>query len=369
MSASNPAGDFESLARQYWNAWADLARKPAAAPSVPGWKEGLQWWSQLAGQGREGIDATVDRMNAQAGQWFGQMQNLAAAFAGRDAAPADIASAWRNALGGAEGNPMADMFRRMSGSEAHGMDAWLAQVQPFLGSLRGETDAWLGLPAFGLAREHQERAQKLVKAQLDYQQRTADYNAQLAKAAKEAFARFERKLAERSEPGRQVESGRALFDLWIDAAEEAWAEIALSAEFRRVYGEMVNAQMRLRLAVQGQIEQVAALLGLPTRSEVNGSHRKLAALEREVRALRRQLAAFDRAPAVDELPDAANEEPAPVRRPAREPERKPAASRAAAQQKPVPSKSAAPKPARKTLLPTVEAPRAATPKAKARKGR
>lgn len=331
MSSTNPLGDF-------WNAWANLGRAPEPAPAVPGWKEGLQWWSQLAGQGRDGIDATVERMNAQAGQWFGQMQNLATAFAGREAAPGDVAAAWRNALGGNEGNPVADMFRRMSGGQAHGMDAWLAQVQPFLGTLQGESQAWLNAPAFGPAREHQERAQKLMQAQLEYQQRTADYNAQLAQAAKGAFERFEKKLAERAEPGRQVESARALFDLWIDAAEESWAEIALSPEFRRVYAGMVNAQMRLRLAVQAQIEQAATLLGLPTRSELNGSHRKLAALEREVRALRQQLAAYDR-----------EDEPPPVAGAAKKKNKK------------------KPSPARKTVLPTVEAPRAAH--AKPRKGR
>lgn len=352
MSSSNPAGDFDSLARQYWNAWADLARKPEPGRSVPGWKESLDWWSKLAAPGRDGIDATVERMNAQAGQWFGQMQNLAASFAGRDAGAADIAAAWRNAMGGSQGNPVADMFRRMSGADAHGMEAWLAQVQPFLGSLRGETAAWLDTPAFGLAREHQERAQKLVRAQIDHQQRTADYNAQLAKAAKGAFERFERKLAERSEPGRQLESARALFDLWIDAAEEAWAEVALGDEYRRVYGEMVNSQMRLRAAVQGQVEQVAGLLGLPTRSEVNGSHKKLAALEREVRALRQQLAAFDRAPPPREFDGAANDEVAP---------RAPARKAAAKKKKPV---------ARKHVLPQVTAPRAAhSPRKPSGKGR
>ena len=352
MSSPNPAGDFDSLARHYWNAWADLARKPEpAAPAMPGWKESLDWWSKLAAPGREGIDATVERMNAQAGQWFGQMQNLAASFAGRNAGPADITSAWRNALGGGEGNPVADMFRRMSGADAHGMDAWLAQVQPFLGALRGESSAWLSTPAFGLAREHQERAQQLVQAHLDYQQRMSDYNGQLARAAKGAFERFEKKLAERSEPGRQLESARALFDVWIDAAEEAWAEVALGEDYRRVYGAMVNSQMRLRAAVQGQIEQLAGQLGLPTRSEVNGSHKKLAALEREVRALRQQLAAFDRAPPPREFDDAANDEPAP--RPARKP--------AAKKKKAV---------ARKQVLPQVTAPRAAhSPRKPSGKGR
>ena len=371
MSSSNPAGDFDSLARQYWNAWADLARKPEpAGPAIPGWKESLDWWSKLAPSGRDGVDATVERMNSQAGQWFGQMQNLAASFAGRDAGASDIASAWRKAMGGADGNPVADMFRRMSGADSHGMDAWLAQVQPFLGALRGESSAWLNTPAFGLAREHQEPAQKLMQAQMEYQQRNADYNGLLAKAAKGAFERFERKLAERSEPGRQLESARALFDVWIDAAEESWAEIALGEEYRRVYGDMVNSQMRLRAAVQGQIEQVAGLLGLPTRSEVNGSHKKLAALEREVRALRQQLAAFDRAPPPREFDDAANDEEAPspvARKPAA---RKPAA-RAAAQRQPAsrqpPAKS---KSTRKHVLPQVTAPRAAhSPRKPTGKGR
>lgn len=386
MSPSNPLGDF-------WNAWANVGRAPEPQPAMPGWKEGLQWWSQLAGQGREGVDATLERMNAQAGQWFGQMQNLAASFAGRDAAPAEITEAWRKLLGGADGNPVADMFRRMSGSDAHGMDAWLAQVQPYLGSPGTQAGAWLDLPAFGLAREHQQRAQKLMQAQLDYQQRTADYNAQLAKAAKGAFERFEKKLAERSEPGRQLESARALFDLWIDAAEESWAEIALSIEFRRVYGDMVNAQMRLRAGVQAQIEQAASLLGLPTRSELNGSHKKLAALEREVRALRRQLEARDQAgpgddsgPLEDDAPDMSDDYDAP--RAARAPgqarnasvprgtvasrdagkSRRAAASNDASPSRPPARAGAKPATTRKTVLPTVEAPRAAHAKPP-RKGR
>jgi hypothetical protein len=146
------------------------------------------------------------------------------------------------------------------------------------------------LPAFGLAREHQERMQRLAKAQSEYQQRTQEYSAQLALATKLAFERFEAKLGERSEPGRQIDSARALFDVWIDAAEEAWSEVAMSEEYRVVYGDYVNAQMALRIAVVREVEQMTGALGLPTRSEVDGSHRKLAALEREVRRLKSQLA-------------------------------------------------------------------------------
>ncbi|MFX6645115.1 poly(R)-hydroxyalkanoic acid synthase subunit PhaE, partial [Acinetobacter baumannii] len=64
-----------------------------------------------------------------------------------------------------------------------------------------EARAWLGMPTFGFAREHQERWQKLAQANLDYLEQSRAYQALLAEATQDAFARFERKLAERGESG------------------------------------------------------------------------------------------------------------------------------------------------------------------------
>jgi class III poly(R)-hydroxyalkanoic acid synthase PhaE subunit len=128
--------------------------------------------------------------------------------------------------------------------------------------------------------------QKLAQAQMDYQHQNSAYNALMMKAAQSAYEIFEQKLAERSEPGKQIETARALFDLWIDAAEEAYARIALSPEFRAVYGKLVNAQMRLRSGIQREVEQMSAMFGMPTRTEVDGAYRKIAELERSVRRLR-----------------------------------------------------------------------------------
>jgi hypothetical protein len=152
--------------------------------------------------------------------------------------------------------------------------------------MRSEGASWLRLPAFGFAREHQERLQRLAQAQLDVQQQTSAYNALMLKASQAAYEIFESKLAEREEPGRQIDSPRALFDLWIDAAEEAYAQIALSHEFREVYARLVNAQMQLRAGVQREVEEMTAQLGMPTRSELDGAHRKIAELERAVRRMR-----------------------------------------------------------------------------------
>src|SRR4029078_4449988 len=83
--------------------------------------------------------------------------------------------------------------------------------------------------------------------------------------------------------GRQIDSVRALYDLWVDAAEEAYAEIALSEEFRQVYGDVGNSQMRVRSQLQQEVERIGVDLGMPTRTELNSVHKRLHDLRRELR--------------------------------------------------------------------------------------
>src|SRR5690606_13752491 len=114
-------------------------------------------------------------------------------------------------------------------------------------------------------------------AWLESVQATARYQELIQRANTQGMQRLQQKLLE---PGRQVDSLKALYDLWVDASEEAYAEIALSDEFRDVYGEMVNTQMRARQ----QTEQICRQRGVPTRSEVSSLGERLQALRREFRA-------------------------------------------------------------------------------------
>lgn len=161
---------------------------------------------------------------------------------------------------------------------------------PSLHGLRAETAAAMRMPAFGFAREHQERLQALALAQLRWQEAQQAYGMLMAKASRDAFSRFESKLASHEEPGRQISSVRALFDLWVEAAEEAWAELALSQEYRHAFGALVNAQMRQRAAAQAIGEQVASTYGWPERGELDSAHRKIAELERQLRRMQRPAA-------------------------------------------------------------------------------
>lgn len=270
--------DFEAMGRRTWQAWGDMLRQGGAGgQGLPGWNEAMQWWSALAPGAAQPTPAT------QAQPWLDLMQQLAGRFAGRDASAADIAGEWQRMLGA---NPLPEMLRALRLQGMQGLDAWFDAIAPWMDAWQREAGSWLRMPAFGIAREHQERWQRLAQAQLEVRAKEDAFNRLLLRAGERAYAVFEQKLEAHAQPGKQLGSARALFDLWIDACEEAYAEAALSVEFRQAWAALVNAQMRLRAGVQKEVEFAAGLFGMPTRTEVDAAHRKIADLERAVRALR-----------------------------------------------------------------------------------
>lgn len=300
---AHDSNDFQALARRYWDMWGDAAR--AATPGaggigtagsmdgLQGFRDALEGWTRSVGAGSSGANDALGHFNRQNQAWLGQMQQLAAQFAGQPHSARDVAEAWRKLLGGTGNELFQGLFDGMQGAGMQPLQQWSDAAAPWLQSMHKEAATTLGMPALGFTREHQERLQGLARAQLDWQQASAAYQALLGKVSQDAFSRFEAKLIDREEPGRQIGSVRALFDLWVDAAEEAYAETALSVEYRHAYGALVNAQMRLRNAMHSIIEQNASVAGLPGRTELDSAHRKIADLERLVRRMQRKAEADD----------------------------------------------------------------------------
>jgi polyhydroxyalkanoate synthase subunit PhaE len=126
--------------------------------------------------------------------------------------------------------------------------------------------------------------QALAAAIHEYTQISARYQALLQQVNTQGIARLQEMLGQRTEPGKQVDSMKALYDLWVDAMEEAYSNMALSDEYRDVFGAMVNAQMRVRKLQQQQTEQMCRELGIPTRSEVDSLGQRVQQLRRELNA-------------------------------------------------------------------------------------
>ncbi|MGH8138218.1 MAG: poly(R)-hydroxyalkanoic acid synthase subunit PhaE [Steroidobacteraceae bacterium] len=62
---------------------------------------------------------------------------------------------------------------------------------------------------------------------------------------------------------------RALYDSWIDCAEEAYAARVHTDEFCTIQAELINTAIELVLEQRRQVENVARMCGMPTRSEVD----------------------------------------------------------------------------------------------------
>jgi class III poly(R)-hydroxyalkanoic acid synthase PhaE subunit len=339
--------DWDALQRQYFNAWSDLAQKapfampPGAPPFAaanpfaaaganpfaagaanpfamppgmsPGgfagfapfnpfaggaaalsaqapWQEGLEQWSRLfADAGKQ--SETAERLTESAKAYVAMMQSMFGASTLGEGA-ANPAQPWIDAVRGAAGgipgfdpatNPFTKALREVAGKGAQGFAELPAAFAPYIEQMRKEGLSWLQMPAFGLAREHQEHYQRTALALVEYQQASAAYNRLMIEAGRRGNELFERKLAERSEPGRTVDSLKALYDLWVDAMEDAYAEIALSEEFSKVYGALANAQMRVRKQIQVEVERIGRELGMPTRTELDSLSKRVHDLRRELR--------------------------------------------------------------------------------------
>jgi len=279
--------NYQALAQQSWDAWTrQLQQQQQPPPAV----NPFFTPPTTPAAGTETLERTLAGLKG----YFDWMQGAAAGGAANPTA--DWQQQLQQLFGGAS-QPFAQAFGGIDSAGAEGFarqwQSWMQAAQhPGFGDMSGARAQALGpTPAFGLNREQQMQQQVLAAAIMESLQASARYQALIQRANSQGMERLQDKLAQHAEPGRQIESLKALYDLWIDAAEEAYAELALSEEFREVYGEMVNTQMRVRQLQQQQTEQICQQLGVPTRSEVSSLGQRLQALRREMAALKHQLAA------------------------------------------------------------------------------
>ena len=271
--ASDFLKNYQALAQQSWEAWTRQLQQqqpganpfftPPAAPA----------------SGNDTLERTLAGLKG----YFDLMQGAAASSG--TGASGDWRQQLQQMFGGAN-QPFAQAFGGIDSSGAEGFSrqwqSWLQAAQHGgFGDLPGAQGP---TPAFGLNREQQMQQQALAAAVFESLQASARYQALIQRANGQGMEKLQDRLAQHDEPGRQIDSLKALYDLWVDAAEEAYAEIALSDEFREAYGEMVNTQMRVRQLQQKQTEQMCQQLGVPTRSEVSSLGERLQQLRRELRA-------------------------------------------------------------------------------------
>ncbi|GLQ45544.1 hypothetical protein GCM10007862_05950 [Dyella lipolytica] len=280
--------DYQAFAQQSWDTWmrylqqqpgasASFGAIPPAAPtddlltrSLASLQAYGTWLQQAAGAGA----GPMGNMGMGMGNWQqpSAMQPFLAAFS----------------------QPFAQTVAGIDSASAFGLDhqwqSWLQAMQRAgMGGMPGPSP----VAAFGITREMQLDQQALAAAMNEYAQISARYQALLQQVNTKGIARLQEMLGQRTEPGKQIDSLKSLYDLWVDAMEEAYSQMALTDEYREVFGAMVNAQMHVRKLQQQQTEQMCRELGIPTRSEVDSLGQRLQQMRREMQERRQEPAQAD----------------------------------------------------------------------------
>ncbi len=156
-------------------------------------------------------------------------------------------------------------------------------------ALQRELRNALSLPAVGYMREWQTLVQEWGRYSLEHTQAMRAYETTLTKVGTRAFELLTARLQALAETGEMVDSVRAAYDLWVDCAEEAYADVASGDEFPRIQARLTNTLMVLKRHEQQMVEELQAALNAPTRGELNTTHSRVQGLRRELSELRRQV--------------------------------------------------------------------------------
>ncbi|RDI99599.1 pha synthase subunit protein [Dyella solisilvae] len=273
--ASDLLKDYQAMAQQSWDAWTHYLQQHASMAQP----FGQTAWGAPFGAGEDVLTRSMAAMKGY-GEWL-----QGAVGSGLGQGTGDWQQSLQQLFASLGGQPFAHAFASIDSEAARSFtQMWQAWLQAGQSGLAGAHFDVEHMAAFGFTRERQLQQQALAAAMQAYLESAGKYQALIQRANTEGFERLQAKLTELTNSQRQVDSLKALYDLWVDGAEEAYAQIALSEEFRRAYGDMVNAQSRVRELKQQMLDAACRELGMPTRGEVSALGKRLQELRREVRA-------------------------------------------------------------------------------------
>lgn len=326
--------DFVSAQQGYWDLWSRLAQQslradPAAAQmAMGGWADTFdRWWKGMQASMPKGELAPALGPMADQMRWFMQMSEGGtrsfSAFSGMNQ-PAeqwqqhlersfeqfrqfltpgqvgDWADAARSLMSlGPE--PVGSVMQSMAGlcaASADILNGLKGEWPALMGPLENETQRLLGIPAIGYNRESQEKMQHALQLHLAHQHAVNRFSVAMSGLTSESMDRMLQKLIAMGEKGEKVTTLRGLYDLWVDSSEEVFARYAMTDEFARLYGEVVNTLMAFRLHAQKMVDDALSQMNLPTRRELDTQHERFQALRRKVADLDLRVSGSSVTPAV-----------------------------------------------------------------------
>lgn len=359
QTAHNP--DWFKAQQQYWDTWFQGQRQffdqqnPAAGLSGQ-WDAFFREWQNLTTGGATPAADSYRVFFTQAGKsyldmlekfcqngacltpeetlksWMDQMQKFYGSLLQQNAQPFDVGAQFKSfAESFTPAGPAfwSDLFKQPTPGQQYPHTSAAFLFDPF--------GFYASMPGVGYTREKQDSYNQLYRLWVDYEGQMRRYNVEMTKVAIQALQKFQHYVAQPPEGEKPLESLKDIYVKFVDISEEVFAEFALSDDYTKLYGEVVNALMAYKKQLHVIADEVMEQINLPGRTEVDTLHKRVHELRRENIQLKKDIAEIKAAlgakPAKPAAPKAAA-----VRAPAKAaPKAKPAK----------PAKSAAKKPAAK----------------------
>ncbi len=247
----DPQAVFSNLL-QYSNSWQSFGEQFSDLLKAvsPGEDNNTDWQSAL----REQIELMKNRMlntggNFDARNWLAGMQ-----------APADN---WQNLFG--------SMFSAADPARAN---------SPFTG-MPGDIEKLFTLPGLESNPLLQEQMQEGMKLWQAYQNNYQAYRETLNNIDLGSLDKLQEKILALADQDKSISSLRELYNLWVDSHEEVYSQYALTEEYSKLYGQLVNALLQFKAHGQEFLAAGSESLDLSTNDQRE-------ALLQEVHEIKRQ---------------------------------------------------------------------------------
>lgn len=327
--------------QRLWQSWAALAQPAAAARAAAGgdaitpWQVGpaqwLQWMQSAFASAAPGLSAAPGMGGWFLEQWSAPMRLMSALTpprhqttetTGTTPQPADWIAAFTTAFAplaaglGTAGAPQDQLARGLTAFWGLPMDMW-RRLTASLSALPGDAtfggkavwggsqpaaageaaiERFLAAPPLGYGREWQEQGQQVARDWLAYQRAQSAYFGILTRIAIRTAEVVTERFARRVADGKPLQSMREAYDLFVDCAEDAYAEVVTAADFGKLSAELMNAAVAVKRHAQAMIEEAAAAANLPTRRELDTAHRRAQTLRRQLAVVQDELQDLRAAP-------------------------------------------------------------------------
>jgi class III poly(R)-hydroxyalkanoic acid synthase PhaE subunit len=144
----------------------------------------------------------------------------------------------------------------------------------------------LSVPHANLPQKWPEILEERTRLWRDYQQAQEQYVVLFNKIGLHTIDLLHDKIMKMRQQGEQITQLRAVYDLWIDCGEEAYAQFARTDEYSQTNARLINTWMAWRQYEYQQLDEILAALNIPTRQEMDKMSYRLQQLGRELKTQR-----------------------------------------------------------------------------------